>query len=82
MQRDRANRADVRGDVFADRPIAARRAQHKLAALIPQIHREPVELELARVLDALRGAAGASQSIARARVERCNVGFIECIVQR
>ena len=62
-QRNRLDRAQVRRNVFADAAVAARSAAHERAVAIVERDREPVDLQLADVLD---GAAG---ELARALVE-------------
>src|SRR5581483_7858329 len=52
-ERDRADRAQVRGDVFADAAVAARSARAQRPAVVAQRDGEPVDLQLARVRDGL-----------------------------
>jgi hypothetical protein len=52
-ERDAADRPDVRGDVLADEPVAARRADVQGAVGVHELDRDPVDLRLAHVLDAL-----------------------------
>ena len=53
-QRDRADRAQVLGDVLADPAVAAGRAADQDAVLVDERHRQPVDLRLGRVAE-LRG---------------------------
>src|SRR5690606_9241302 len=51
-----ADRAHVVGRVLTGAPVAAGRGAHQAAALVDQAHRQPVDLQLAQVVDL--GAAG------------------------
>jgi len=64
-QRDRLDRAQVRGDILADEPITARRALHEFPILIGEVDGEAVDLQLADVPDVL-----AAETLAHPLVER------------
>ena len=50
-KRDRAHRAHVQGDVFADGAVAAGDAAHQFAVFVMQGQRHAVELQLAHIVD-------------------------------
>ena len=52
--RERADRPDVRRDVVARGTVAARGAADEAAALVDEVDREPVDLQVGRVLDRVR----------------------------
>jgi hypothetical protein len=62
---DRANRAEIGGDVFADRAVAAREPAHQDPVLVEERGGGPIELRLGRVLD----RAGGAEPLADPRVE-------------
>ena len=57
-QRDVANRAQVRRDALADRPVAARRRPRRARLAVRQADRRAVDLELAVVAGAAHVVAG------------------------
>src|SRR5205807_305635 len=48
---DRLDRSEVRGDVLADRAVAARGALGEPAVDVREVDREPIDLQLADVAD-------------------------------
>ena len=79
-QRNLADRTNVLRHVLAGLPVAARGRLHQHAALVTQADRQPVELQLARVLDRrvavgqLELPANACIEIARAIFARIGLG--------
>ena len=81
--RDRADRAQVGRDVLAGRAVAAGGAEREPAALVPQRHREAVDLELRDVGQALGGLGGGgeAEALADPGVERPQLVVAERVGQ-
>jgi hypothetical protein len=71
------DRPQVRGDVLADDPVAARRALREAAVDVGEVHGEPVDLQLARVVDAL-----APECLADPLIERAQLLLAERVPER
>ena len=83
-QRDRPDRPDVCGDVLASLSVTARSGLDQLTALVTNAHREPVKLELAKILDlfARLQASGSAQRIRNALVEGAHLVIVESVAKR
>ncbi|MGF6696856.1 hypothetical protein OKW38_001468 [Paraburkholderia sp. MM5496-R1] len=83
LQRNRADRADVFGDVLAGCAVTARGSLHEHAVDVAQRDREAVEFQLGRVVDGNRRLARVvAERVADALVERDDVFVGETVVQR
>jgi hypothetical protein len=71
------DRANVRGDVLAGRPVAARARQHEFSLLVAQAYRGSVEFRLRGVRDAV-----ALQGLPAAPVPFADLLFVESVVDR
>src|SRR4029077_1100214 len=75
-ERDRLDRAEIPGDVLADRSIAASRALRELSVDVGEIDREAVDLELADVPDVVT-----AERLTDALIECADLGLVERVGQ-